>query len=60
MYNTETGLIEEVSNVPPRNAQIPIINAEIVTPGFCDIHIHGVGGSDEMITFWSNPAYTLS
>ena len=60
VYNTSSGLIEEVLSEPPDNTQIPILAAEIVTPGFCDIHLHGIGGSKEMITFWGDPGYTLS
>ncbi|XP_071807846.1 N-acetylglucosamine-6-phosphate deacetylase-like [Asterias amurensis] len=32
--------------------------ADIVTPGFVDIHHHGLSGADDLVQFWSNPAYT--
>ncbi|XP_038057165.1 N-acetylglucosamine-6-phosphate deacetylase-like [Patiria miniata] len=34
--------------------------ADIVTPGFVDIHHHGLSGADDLVRFWSNPAYTQS
>ncbi|XP_030838789.1 uncharacterized protein LOC762680 isoform X1 [Strongylocentrotus purpuratus] len=32
--------------------------AEIVTPGFIDIHHHGLGGADDLLLFWQHPEYT--
>ncbi|XP_072045104.1 N-acetylglucosamine-6-phosphate deacetylase-like [Amphiura filiformis] len=32
--------------------------ADIVTPGFIDIHHHGLGGADDLSLFWQNPEYT--
>eukprot|EP00298_Acanthocystis_sp_HF-20_P009964 c18595_g1_i3.p1 GENE.c18595_g1_i3~~c18595_g1_i3.p1 ORF type:complete len:236 (-),score=74.52 c18595_g1_i3:67-774(-) len=36
------------------------INVDIVVPGFVDIHFHGLGGSDNVNTFWGNPQYSLT
>ena len=33
---------------------------DIVLPGFCDIHCHGLGGSEDVLDYWTNPKYTLS
>ncbi|XP_071501801.1 N-acetylglucosamine-6-phosphate deacetylase-like [Diadema antillarum] len=33
-------------------------HAEIVTPGFVDIHHHGLGGADDLLEFWQHPEYT--
>eukprot|EP00930_Biecheleria_cincta_P087782 TRINITY_DN77014_c0_g1_i1.p1 TRINITY_DN77014_c0_g1~~TRINITY_DN77014_c0_g1_i1.p1 ORF type:complete len:457 (+),score=59.67 TRINITY_DN77014_c0_g1_i1:119-1489(+) len=33
--------------------------ADLVVPGFIDIHTHGVGGTEEIGEFWQNPKYTL-
>eukprot|EP00931_Biecheleriopsis_adriatica_P076626 TRINITY_DN50314_c0_g1_i1.p1 TRINITY_DN50314_c0_g1~~TRINITY_DN50314_c0_g1_i1.p1 ORF type:complete len:481 (+),score=61.49 TRINITY_DN50314_c0_g1_i1:78-1520(+) len=35
------------------------LHADIVVPGFIDIHTHGVGGADEIAEFWQHPEYTL-
>eukprot|EP00041_Stephanoeca_diplocostata_P026558 m.718308 g.718308 ORF g.718308 m.718308 type:complete len:460 (+) comp22994_c1_seq2:98-1477(+) len=33
--------------------------ADVVLPGFVDIHTHGRGGAADMADFWLNPEYTL-
>ncbi|XP_071964252.1 N-acetylglucosamine-6-phosphate deacetylase-like [Antedon mediterranea] len=32
--------------------------ADIVLPGFVDIHNHGMGGAEDLVNFWQNAEYT--
>jgi len=41
---------------PEPNARV--FEADLVTPGFVDIHTHGVGGHKEGLEFWLHPEYT--
>ena len=36
------------------------IKCDLLTPGFIDIHLHGIGGSNDLMEFWQTPEYTLS
>jgi N-acetylglucosamine-6-phosphate deacetylase len=38
----------------------PELEADLVVPGFVDIHTHGIGGNQELVKFWLNPEYTLT
>ncbi|XP_077991798.1 N-acetylglucosamine-6-phosphate deacetylase-like [Glandiceps talaboti] len=33
-------------------------SAELVTPGFIDIHHHGMGGASDLVDFWKHPEYS--
>ncbi|XP_070555715.1 N-acetylglucosamine-6-phosphate deacetylase-like [Ptychodera flava] len=33
-------------------------SAALVTPGFIDIHHHGMGGDRDLVNFWKNPEYS--
>jgi N-acetylglucosamine-6-phosphate deacetylase len=35
------------------------LDADLVVPGFVDIHTHGIGGASEMLEYWLHPEYTL-
>ena len=54
------GVVQEVSAVPlmPADGGEEVV-AEVIVPGFVDIHNHGVGGTDNVTTYWSNPQHTL-
>ena len=57
----ETGLVIEVTKARPHG--VDVIEAEIVCPGFVDIHNHGFGHTDtsaDVTDFWTDPAYTCS
>jgi len=60
VFSKKTGLIESVAGELPNDMEYELRSAELVTPGFVDIHLHGVGGSEDLIEFWSHPEYTLS
>ncbi len=55
-----SGHVVEVSGaeIEPEDGQ-QLVTAQVVVPGFVDIHNHGVGGTDNVTTYWSNPEYTL-
>ena len=36
-----------------------VVRADLVIPGFVDIHNHGIGGADDVQGFWTNPEHTL-
>ena len=36
-----------------------VVTAGLVVPGFVDIHNHGVGGTDNVSTYWRNPTHSL-
>jgi len=36
-----------------------VLQADLVVPGFIDIHTHGVGGAEEIAEFWRHPEHTL-
>lgn len=35
------------------------LTCEFLTPGFIDIHNHGMGGADDVAEFWKNPDHPL-
>jgi len=37
-----------------------LLEADIVTPGFIDIHTHGIGGHKELLEYWRNADYTCA
>eukprot|EP00929_Paragymnodinium_shiwhaense_P105121 TRINITY_DN70042_c0_g1_i1.p1 TRINITY_DN70042_c0_g1~~TRINITY_DN70042_c0_g1_i1.p1 ORF type:complete len:463 (+),score=68.55 TRINITY_DN70042_c0_g1_i1:61-1449(+) len=40
--------------------ELPVSHeADVIVPGFVDIHTHGIGGADEIGEFWRNASYTL-
>eukprot|EP01084_Bolivina_argentea_P003028 5652_1 len=39
---------------------VQIFKCDTLCPGFVDIHIHGLGGSDNVLWYWENPKYTCS
>lgn len=58
-YNKESGDIISVSDQAPTE-QMETMKCELLTPGFVDIHLHGIGGSNDLMEFWQTPEYTLS
>ena len=45
-----TGLIKAVSpGAPAAFSESSIITADVVCPGFVDIHTHGIGGSEDVV-----------
>jgi N-acetylglucosamine-6-phosphate deacetylase len=57
----EGGRIVEASGTAPEiTKDTQELSASLVTPGFVDIHTHGIGGTSEVAEFWLNPEYTLT
>eukprot|EP00048_Salpingoeca_helianthica_P018090 m.240660 g.240660 ORF g.240660 m.240660 type:complete len:402 (-) comp23526_c0_seq1:22-1227(-) len=50
----EAGNIAEVSSIGSEEG----FDAAIVIPGFVDIHTHGFGGTDDVLTSWANPGHS--
>ncbi|XP_062514677.1 N-acetylglucosamine-6-phosphate deacetylase-like isoform X2 [Corticium candelabrum] len=50
---------EKEKNSTSRNSGT-LLDADLVIPGFVDIHTHGLGGAADAVSFWSNPEFTLS
>jgi N-acetylglucosamine-6-phosphate deacetylase len=46
--------------MPEVNEGTQQLSASLVTPGFVDIHSHGIGGAEEVSEFWLKPEYTLT
>jgi N-acetylglucosamine-6-phosphate deacetylase len=60
VYVTVTGdTITSIDTAEPPPTGCPIISTHLLTPGFIDIHLHGLGGADDVIDFWTNPGHTL-
>ena len=55
----EDDVIVETSDIAPAEMDAQL-EADLVTPGFVDIHTHGIGGSNEVAEFWLHPEYTLA
>uniref|UniRef100_A0A1X7U045 Amidohydrolase-related domain-containing protein n=1 Tax=Amphimedon queenslandica TaxID=400682 RepID=A0A1X7U045_AMPQE len=51
--------ITDITSTRPPTVK-DVIKTHLLTPGFIDLHIHGLGGTNDVIDFWSNPGYTLS
>jgi N-acetylglucosamine-6-phosphate deacetylase len=58
-YNSNSGEIVSVSSTAPVK-ELKTIKCDLLTPGFIDIHLHGIGGSNDLMEFWQTPEYTLS
>ena len=53
------GMIDAVLSSEP-DETTAILQADIVTPGFIDLHNHGIGGSNEIAEYWLYPEYTTT
>jgi N-acetylglucosamine-6-phosphate deacetylase len=54
------GLVVSVEVSRPEVEGAVHFEADIVTPGFVDIHTHGIGGSSNVCEFWRHPEYTTT
>eukprot|EP00039_Didymoeca_costata_P011507 m.162128 g.162128 ORF g.162128 m.162128 type:complete len:450 (+) comp15196_c0_seq5:63-1412(+) len=56
------GIIKKITALDEEDQDFneKIIEADIIVPGFVDIHNHGFGGDPDLSYFWCNPEYTLS
>ena len=36
-----------------------IYETDYIIPGFVDIHNHGLGGTDDILDYWTNPGFPL-
>eukprot|EP00944_MAST-04C_sp_MAST-4C-sp1_P009775 g9775.t1 len=41
-----------------KNTKI-IYETDYIIPGFVDIHNHGLGGTDDILDYWTNPGFSL-
>lgn len=45
---------------PAPKQRATCIRAHTVVPGFVDMHVHGLGGADEVLDYWAEPRFTSS
>ena len=52
--------IETAEDVMVEYVNSPRNPVAFLVPGFVDIHCHGLGGSTDVLDYWSNPIYSLN
>ena len=50
----------EAASAAAAYKQTEVLHCNLATPGFVDIHTHGLGGASELIENWLHPRHTLS
>lgn len=63
IIDTKSGLIVEIGDGNGDNSNLKFdktLRRSFVLPGFVDIHNHGLGGTKDVLDYWTNPEYTLS
>ena len=60
VIDEETGLIVECGTRDATDVRPATHTAPIVVPGLVDIHNHGVGGTEDVATTWTNPEHSLA
>lgn len=56
-----------ITDIIPKSKNLPsviikntenILHTNLLTPGFVDIHSHGLGGAEDVVNYWKNPSFT--